>query len=140
MRRPRPVQLGRFSHTPGKIADGDTGDVAVDHYHRYKEDVQLIKELGAKAYRFSLAWSRIFPEGRARPIRKASTITSACSTICSPTASSHMSPCSTGTCRRRCRTVGGWQKRDTALAFGDYAHYVGARLGDRIKNILTMNE
>ena len=52
-----------FSHTPGKIKNNDTGDVAVDMYHRYKDDVQLMKALGAKAYRFSIAWPRVFPQG-----------------------------------------------------------------------------
>src|SRR5438445_10160628 len=52
-----------FSHTPGKIEDKTTGDFANDHYHRYKEDIGLIKELGARAYRFSIAWPRVFPEG-----------------------------------------------------------------------------
>src|SRR5690242_15221626 len=53
-----------FAHTPGKIADGDTGDVACDSYHRYGEDIALLKDLGVKTYRLSLAWSRIFPDGR----------------------------------------------------------------------------
>ena len=53
----------RFAHINGKIADHSTADVANDHFHRYKEDVQLIKALGAKAYRFSIAWPRVFPEG-----------------------------------------------------------------------------
>src|SRR5260370_4191236 len=52
-----------FAHTPGKIGDHSNADRANDHYHRYKEDVRLIKELGAKAYRFSIAWPRVFPEG-----------------------------------------------------------------------------
>ena len=52
-----------FAHTPGKIRDGSTGDVANDHYHRYKEDVKLMKDLSATAYRFSICWPRIFPEG-----------------------------------------------------------------------------
>ena len=51
----------RFTHTPGTIADRSNGDTATDHYHRYKEDVQLMKALGAKAYRFSIAWPRVFP-------------------------------------------------------------------------------
>ncbi len=51
------------SHTPGKIKNGDTGDIACDHYHRYKEDVQLMKKLGLNAYRFSISWSRIYPSG-----------------------------------------------------------------------------
>ena len=57
----------RFVHLKGKIIDHSTADVANDHYHRYKEDVQLIKELGAKAYRFSIAWPRVFPEGTGTP-------------------------------------------------------------------------
>ena len=52
-----------FSHTQGKIADGSTGDVACDHYHRWREDIALMKELGLKAYRFSIAWTRILPQG-----------------------------------------------------------------------------
>ena len=53
-----------FSHTPGKVAAGDTGDVACDHYHRYPEDVELMGELGVDSYRLSLAWPRIQPTGR----------------------------------------------------------------------------
>jgi beta-glucosidase len=53
----------RFAHTPGKIKNNDTGDVALDHYHRFKEDVQLMKALGAQTYRFSISWPRIFPQG-----------------------------------------------------------------------------
>src|SRR5690606_33654622 len=56
-----------YAHTPGKIANGDTGDRANDHYHRYKEDIALMKEIGANAYRFSIAWPRIFPEGTGSP-------------------------------------------------------------------------
>ncbi len=52
-----------YAHTPGKIKNGDTGDVANDHYHRYKEDVALMQSIGAHAYRFSIVWLRIFPEG-----------------------------------------------------------------------------
>src|SRR5436190_8667062 len=52
-----------FSHTPGKVVNDATGDIADDHYHRYKEDVQLMKALGVKSYRFSVAWSRVFPQG-----------------------------------------------------------------------------
>jgi beta-glucosidase len=52
-----------FSHTPGKTHNGDTGDVADDHYHRYKEDIELMPDLGLTTYRFSIGWPRIFPEG-----------------------------------------------------------------------------
>jgi beta-glucosidase len=56
-----------FAHTPGKIEDGSTGDRANEHYRRYKEDVGLIRQTGAKAYRFSIAWPRVFPEGTGAP-------------------------------------------------------------------------
>jgi beta-glucosidase len=56
-----------FSHTPGKVVENATGDVADDHYHRYKEDVQLMKSLGVKSYRFSIAWPRVFPNGSGSP-------------------------------------------------------------------------
>jgi beta-glucosidase len=54
----------RFSHTPGRVADGDTGDVACDHYHRYPEDVAIMASLGLDAYRFSVSWPRVLPSGR----------------------------------------------------------------------------
>ena len=60
----------RFSHTPGTILDGSTGDVACDHYHRWREDIGLMKELGLRAYRFSIAWPRILPHGRG-PVNQA---------------------------------------------------------------------
>src|SRR5579862_5328712 len=59
-----------FSHTPGKVAKGDTGDVACDHYHRYAEDVRLIRELGIPNYRFSVSWSRVIPDGVGCPNQK----------------------------------------------------------------------
>ncbi len=59
-----------FAHTPGKIKNGDTGDVAIDHYHRYKEDVALMKSIGSNAYRFSISWPRIFPDGTGTPNAK----------------------------------------------------------------------
>src|SRR4051812_12203413 len=56
-----------YAHTPGKIKHDHNADVANDHYHRYKDDVQLMKELGARAYRFSISWPRIFPTGSGQP-------------------------------------------------------------------------
>ncbi len=56
-----------FVHTPGKIERSETGDEACDHYHRYKEDIALMRELDVQAYRFSISWSRILPDGRGQP-------------------------------------------------------------------------
>src|SRR6187431_2683348 len=101
-----------FAHTPGKIEDKTTGDVANDHYHRYKEDIGLIRELGAKAYRFSIAWPRCFRKERASPTPRASTSTTASSTNCSSRASSRMRRSIIGICRRRSRTR--WAAGDPA--------------------------
>ena len=62
----------RFAHTPGRISDGETGDVACDHFHRWEEDIALMADLGVTGYRFSIAWTRIFPEGSGRiePVRR----------------------------------------------------------------------
>src|SRR5947209_6042427 len=56
----------RFTHTPGRVRDGGTGDIACDSYHHYPEDIALMREIGTNAYRFSVAWSRIFPDGYGR--------------------------------------------------------------------------
>jgi hypothetical protein len=69
-----------YSHKPGNIKNNDTGDIANDHYHRYKEDVALVKGISAKSYRFSIAWPRIFPEGSGQANRRGSTSTAAWST------------------------------------------------------------
>jgi beta-glucosidase len=66
----KPSVWDTFSHTPGKTFQGETGDVADDSYHRYKEDVQLLKNLGVRGYRFSIAWPRIFPDGTGQPNQK----------------------------------------------------------------------
>jgi beta-glucosidase len=63
----KPSIWDTFSHTPGKTHDGDTGDVADDFYHRYKEDIQTMKGLGCKVFRLSIAWSRVFPDGTGQP-------------------------------------------------------------------------
>src|ERR1041384_5961028 len=89
----------RFAHTPGMVRDGDTGDVACDHYRRYRDDVALMREIGTTAYRFSISWSRVLPRGRGaggRGTAPPSTSTNASWTRCSPTTSSRWSPSITG--------------------------------------------
>src|SRR5213593_500205 len=86
----------RFAHTPGLIRDGETGDVACDHYRRYADDVALMRELGLKAYRFSTSWSRVLPRGRGAVNPRVSISTTGWSMRCSRTASSPRSRCFTG--------------------------------------------
>ena len=92
-----------FARVPGAIADGSTGDVADDHYHRWPEDVALMADLGFDAYRFSIAWPRIQADGTGAPTAPASTSTAGWRSRCSSTASPRGRRCTTGTCRRRWR-------------------------------------
>ena len=131
-----------FAHTPGKIEDHTTADRANDHYHRYKEDVGLIRNRWASRPTGSRSRGRgYFPKAPARPIPRASTSTTASSTNCSPTASSPTRRCITGTCRRRSRTGSAAGGPATPRKHSrDYAGYVAERISDRVKNIFTLNE
>jgi beta-glucosidase len=130
-----------FAHTPGKIADGTNADRANDHYHRYKEDVGLIKELGVKAYRFSIAWPRVFPEGTGAANPKGLDFYDR---LLDELLKNGIEPYATlyhwDLPQALQDRVGGWQSSDTSKAFADYAGYVAERLTDRVKNIFTLNE
>jgi len=129
-----------FAHTPGKIADGSTGDVAVDHYHRYKEDVQLMKALGAKSYRFSIAWPRVFPQGTGAPNPKGLDFYNR---LVDELLANGIKPFATlyhWDLPQALQDRGGWESRDTAGAFGDYAGYVAEKISDRVKHFFTINE
>jgi beta-glucosidase len=129
-----------YAHTPGKIRDGSTGDVANDHYHRYKEDVQLIKDLGAKAYRFSVAWPRVFPNGTGRPNPKGLDFYGR---LVDELLAAGIEPFATlyhWDLPQALQDRGGWQSRDTAQAFADYAGYVAEKLSDRVRHFFTLNE
>ena len=131
----------RFAHTPGKIQNNDTGDVALDHYHRYQEDVQLTKALGATAYRFSISWPRIFPEGVGAPNLKGLDFYSR---LVDELLANGIEPFATlyhwDLPQALQDRVGGWESRDTAKAFADYAGYVAKKLSDRVKHFFTINE
>jgi beta-glucosidase len=129
-----------FSHTPGKVDHGDTGDVADDFYHRYRDDIRLMKDLGLKTFRFSVAWPRIFPNGTGTPnqqgvdfyLRLADALLEA-----------GIQPFCTlyhWDLPQVLQDRGGWENRDTAKAFADYAGYTAGKLGDRVKHYMTMNE
>lgn len=127
-----------FSHTPGKVANGDTGDIACDSYHRYGEDHQLLKNLGAKAYRMSMAWSRIFPDGRGKPNQKG---VDHYKRVLDDLHNNGIEPYITLFHWDLPQALpDGWQNRDTAYAFADYAHYVGAQFSDRVSYFMTTNE
>lgn len=129
-----------FSHTPGRIANGDTGDVTVDHYHRFPEDVNLMVELGLKAYRFSVAWSRIQPSGTgaANPAGL-----DFYDRLVDELLAKQIEPY---LCLfhydlpQPLQDKGGWPNRDTAFAFAEYARLVSERLSDRVKIWMTHNE
>src|SRR6185437_16551978 len=131
----------RFVHVKGKIVDQSTADVANDHYHRYKEDVQLIKELGAKAYRFSIAWPRVFPEGTGTPNPKGLDFYNR---LLDELLANGIEPFATlyhwDLPQALQDRYGGWRSRDTSQAFADYAGYVARHISDRVKSIFTINE
>jgi beta-glucosidase len=130
----------RFAHTPGKIQNGDTGDVALDHYHRYKEDVRLIKSLGAGAYRFSISWPRIFPQGAGAPNAKGLDFYSR---LVDELLANGIAPFATlyhWDLPQALQDRGGWESRDTAKAFADYSGYVAQKFSDRIRHFFTINE
>jgi beta-glucosidase len=130
-----------FAHTPGKIEDHTTADRANDHYHRYKEDVGLIKSLGVKAYRFSIAWPRVFPDGTGAPNPKGLDFYNR---LIDELLANGIEPYATlyhwDLPQALEDRVGGWRSSDTSKAFADYAGYVAERVSDRVKNIFTLNE
>ena len=127
-----------FCRTPGKVANGDTGDVACDSYHRYAEDTQLLKNLGVGAYRMSIAWSRIFPNGRGQPNQKG---VDHYNRVIDTLLAAGIQPYVTMFHWDLPQALPGeWQNRDTALAFADYAGFMAGKLGDRVKHFMTVNE
>jgi beta-glucosidase len=134
----KPSIWDTFSHTPGKTHNGDTGDVADDSYHRYQEDVALIKNLGAKCYRFSISWSRVFPDGTGQPNEKGLDYYQR---VVDELLDNGIVPYITLFHWDLPQALpDGWQSRDTCEAFADYAAYVTGRLSDRVKHFFTINE
>jgi len=130
----------RYCHTPGHIRDDDTGDVACDHYHRYREDVALMKDLGLKAYRFSISWPRIFPEGKGQVNQKGLDFYSR---LVDELLAAGITPFPTlyhWDLPQALQDEGGWASRDTAQHFADYCATVVNHLGDRVKSWMIFNE
>ncbi|MFD5205445.1 GH1 family beta-glucosidase [Streptomyces anulatus] len=129
-----------FSHTPGTIDGGDTGDVACDHYHRVPEDIGLIKQLGADAYRFSVAWPRVVPGGDG-PVNKAGL--DFYDRLVDGLLEAGVTPFATlyhWDLPQTLQDRGGWTVRETSEHFAAYASHVVERLGDRVKDWATLNE
>lgn len=129
-----------FSHTPGNTLNGDTGDVACDHYHRWPEDLALIADLGVDAYRFSVAWPRVQPAGHGAWNDKGLAFYDQ---LVDALLAKGIAPHLTlyhWDLPQALQELGGWANRDTALRFADYAAHVATRLGDRVASISTHNE
>ncbi|NEB35819.1 GH1 family beta-glucosidase [Streptomyces sp. SID14515] len=129
-----------FSHTPGKVDGGDTGDIACDHYHRVPEDIGLIKQLGADAYRFSVAWPRVVPGGDG-PVNKAGL--DFYDRLVDGLLEAGVTPFATlyhWDLPQALQDRGGWTVRETSEHFAAYASHVVERLGDRVKDWATLNE
>ena len=129
-----------FSKTPGKVAHGDTGDVANDHYHRYPQDIALMKDLGLQGYRFSFAWPRMFPLGDGVREERGfdfydRLIDSVLEAGIEPLATLYH-----WDLPQALEDKGGWVHRDIVSRFADYSTAVVERFGDRVKKFTPINE
>jgi beta-glucosidase len=130
----------RFCATPGKVRGGDTGEIACDFYHRYRDDVRLMKELGLDAFRFSVAWPRVVPQGSGA-VNEAGL--DFYDRLVDELLANGIEPFATlfhWDTPQALEDAGGWPVRATAEAFVEYTDAVAARLGDRVRNWITHNE
>ncbi len=129
----------RFEAAPGNIEDGSDASIACDHYHRWKEDVELMKWLGVDAYRFSIAWPRVMPDGKHENPRGLDFYDSLVDALLN----AGIEPFVTlyhWDLPQSLQEMGGWASREVAQAFVEYAGIVARRLGDRVKHWMTHNE
>ncbi len=129
-----------FCRTPGKVFQDHSGDVAVDHYHRFREDVRLMAELGLTAYRFSVSWPRVQPTGRGPGVQRGLDFYRR---LADELRSHDILPVATlyhWDLPQELESAGGWPERTTAERFAEYAALVGAALGDRVAHWTTLNE
>ena len=129
-----------FSHTPGKTHNGDTGDVADDFYHLYPKDIALMKELGLKTFRFSVAWTRIFPTGTGAPNQQGLDFYRRMTDALLAAGIQPFCTLYHWDLPQPLQDKGGWENRDTAKAFADYAGYTAGKLSDTVSHFMTMNE
>ncbi len=129
-----------YSRTPGKVRNGDTGDIATDHYHRWQEDVAIMADLGVGAYRFSLAWPRIQPTGRGPAVQKGLDFYRR---LTDELLEKGIKPVATlyhWDLPQELENMGGWPERATAERFAEYAALAADALGDRVRTWTTLNE
>ncbi len=129
-----------YSHLPGTTFEGTTGDVAVDHYHRFREDVALMAEMGLQSYRFSISWPRLLPAGRGE-VNEAGV--QFYSDLIDELLAHNIEPMITlyhWDLPQALQDEGGWEARSTAEAFAEYARLCYARFGSRVKLWATFNE
>ena len=130
----------RFSHTPGRTRNGDTGDVACDHYNQWRTDLALMSELGLNAYRFSISWPRILPLGRGRPLDAGLDFYDQ---LVEGLRDAGITPWATlyhWDLPQALEDQGGWPSRGTVGAFSEFTDIVTRRLGDRVQHWVTLNE
>ncbi|MET7711794.1 GH1 family beta-glucosidase [Streptomyces sp. NPDC005407] len=129
-----------FCRTPGKVRNGDSGDIAADHYHRMREDIALMKQLGVTDYRFSVAWPRVQPTGRGPAVQKGLDFYRR---LTDELLEAGIRPVATlyhWDLPQELEDAGGWPQRETARRFGDYAGIMADALGDRVATWTTLNE
>ncbi|WP_304241501.1 GH1 family beta-glucosidase [Gracilinema caldarium] len=130
----------RFCRIPGKVFAGDNGDVACDQYHRYPEDIKLMKEAGIQAYRFSIAWPRIYPTGTGEPNPRGIAYYRALATALREAGIEPVATLYHWDLPQALQDRGGWENRETAVAFETYARTCFTELGDLIHTWITLNE
>jgi beta-glucosidase len=129
-----------FCTTPGKVRNGETGDVAADHYHRYEGDLDLMRSLGLSSYRFSISWPRVIPGGRGPVNAKGLDFYKRLVDGLHKRGITPMATLYHWDTPQELQDDGGWENRDTAYRFAEYADAVTAALGDSVPTWLTLNE
>lgn len=130
----------RFAHTPGKIKNGDTGDIACDSYHRYREDIAIAKQIGVGSYRFSIAWPRIQPNGQGKANPKGLDFYKRFTDALLEAGIRPLPTLYHWDLPQPLEDAGGWPNRDTAQRLADYSKIVADALGDRIAQCCIFNE
>jgi beta-glucosidase len=130
----------RFCSTPGKVRNGESGAIACDFYHRYRDDIALVRELGAGAFRFSVAWPRILPEGRGKVSEKGLGFYDRLVDALLEAGIKPVAVLYHWDLPQVLENDGGWAARSTVEAFADYSRVVAGHLGDRITQWVTQVE